>query len=381
MQQLRGFFGSLLWISLISPISGFASDGVIEINQAIAMVGGVNGDLAADAPGFPVEITQPGSYRLTSDLNTAASDAIVSLASAVTIDLGGFSVIGPGVNSPGPVAISIQNGQIDNRVINGTLRDFGNTGFACGTNSGCIVEDVVIRSIGLTGFASFGASELRRVTFQNTGARVIGSGGAVNAPGPSVGMTDCRVIDTTASAFGNPTVVLGDGAYVARTTISGTVQGGGLRTGAESLIEAVVVRGNAGNGIEVGPRSQISTAVVAANTGHGIRAGSGSNLVDVTVRASGKSGVVIGDDSRMEGALIRKSEEFGIKALGTGIVDLHLLNSTIEGSTLEGLGHGDTLQFLVYMGLSRIRNGTNLSTGTAAVPIACNRIGSATVCP
>jgi hypothetical protein len=38
-----------------------AADGQIEINQAIAMAGGLDGDLGADPPVFPLVISQPGS--------------------------------------------------------------------------------------------------------------------------------------------------------------------------------------------------------------------------------------------------------------------------------------------------------------------------------
>ena len=42
-----------------------AADGVIEINQARALAGGVT---IADAPGFPVTLVGNASYVITSDL-------------------------------------------------------------------------------------------------------------------------------------------------------------------------------------------------------------------------------------------------------------------------------------------------------------------------
>ncbi len=82
-----------------------AVDGVIEINQAKAMAGGVT---PGDAPGFPVNLSVGGSYRLTSNLNVAAGgdgsaeDRYGIVASPVSgleeefdIDLNGFSLIGP----------------------------------------------------------------------------------------------------------------------------------------------------------------------------------------------------------------------------------------------------------------------------------------------
>lgn len=75
---------------LSSVTSAMASDGVVEINQAAALVGGVT---PGDAPGFPVTISQRGSYRLTGNLNSPiATGAIVITSTMVTLDLGGFVV-------------------------------------------------------------------------------------------------------------------------------------------------------------------------------------------------------------------------------------------------------------------------------------------------
>ena len=60
--------GILLGLGLATP--ALAVDGVIEINQARAMAGGIT---AGDNPGFPVNLTESGSYRLTSDLTVAPS--------------------------------------------------------------------------------------------------------------------------------------------------------------------------------------------------------------------------------------------------------------------------------------------------------------------
>jgi hypothetical protein len=72
--------------TLASP--AFAADGRVEINQAAVTAGS----------GFPYQITQPGSYMLTSDLvvpdaNTSAIQ--ISASTGVTLDLNGFTVRGP----------------------------------------------------------------------------------------------------------------------------------------------------------------------------------------------------------------------------------------------------------------------------------------------
>jgi hypothetical protein len=60
------------------------------IDQAKALAGGVT---PGDAPGFPVQINKPGSYRLTSNLDVPLHvQAIQVTAPGVTIDLNGFVV-------------------------------------------------------------------------------------------------------------------------------------------------------------------------------------------------------------------------------------------------------------------------------------------------
>ena len=55
------------------------------------------GLIAGDAAGYPVTLSQPGSYRLTSNLVQpgATTSVLRATANNVSIDLGGFTVEGP----------------------------------------------------------------------------------------------------------------------------------------------------------------------------------------------------------------------------------------------------------------------------------------------
>lgn len=78
---------------LALPGMALAVDGQVLITQARAMAGGVT---AGDAPGFPVTISEPGSYRLASNLIVpAGANGIEITANDVTIDLNGFSIVLP----------------------------------------------------------------------------------------------------------------------------------------------------------------------------------------------------------------------------------------------------------------------------------------------
>lgn len=93
--SIRLVLSVCLSLSAIFPaVTALAVDGVIEINQACAVN---TGCVPGDAAGFPVRITEGGSYRLTSNLDSGS--AVVGMiqiqASYVDLDLNGFSVIGP----------------------------------------------------------------------------------------------------------------------------------------------------------------------------------------------------------------------------------------------------------------------------------------------
>ncbi|HUK64993.1 MAG TPA: hypothetical protein VLV15_16760, partial [Dongiaceae bacterium] len=63
---------------------------MIEINATLASAGNVT---PGDAPGFPIDINQAGSYRLTSNLVVPPGvSGIVISASGTQLDLNGFTI-------------------------------------------------------------------------------------------------------------------------------------------------------------------------------------------------------------------------------------------------------------------------------------------------
>ena len=84
---------ALLLLALAGP--ALATDGVAEINHTCAAQ---TGCFSGDSAGYPVTITQPGSYRLTSNLivpDENTSGILVS-TSDVGIDLNNFAIIRSG---------------------------------------------------------------------------------------------------------------------------------------------------------------------------------------------------------------------------------------------------------------------------------------------
>jgi hypothetical protein len=177
-------------MSTALPDPAFAVDGQIAITQAKAMAGGVT---PGDAPGFPVTITQPGSYVLSGNLTVpdALTDAIVIGASHVTIDLNGFAILGPVDCSGGldpcagaPVGgarggggIITSGTQFNITVRNGTIQGMGRDGVALLGDSH-MVEDMHLRSnagagVDIRASADLGGSIVRNCSAQRNGNRGI----------------------------------------------------------------------------------------------------------------------------------------------------------------------------------------------------------------
>jgi len=129
-----------------------AVDGVIEINDARVVVGGVT---PGDAPGYPLTIDQPGSYRLTGQLfvSDPTLNVVEITADHVTLDLNGFAIrcvvvftpcVGNGFGS-GILAYLAS----DVTVRNGVIRDFGGSGLSVG--AGARIEDLRVLDNGTDG--------------------------------------------------------------------------------------------------------------------------------------------------------------------------------------------------------------------------------------
>jgi hypothetical protein len=137
---------SLFVTGFATPL--FAVDGVVLIDQNRALAGNVT---PGDAPGFPVTISHPGSYRLSGNLTVAGGlSGIEVRADGVTVDLNGFSIIGAGAGGPGS-GINVPDiagspGYQETTVLNGTVRNMGFAGVRVGYRSR--VENVRVSSNG-----------------------------------------------------------------------------------------------------------------------------------------------------------------------------------------------------------------------------------------
>jgi hypothetical protein len=178
-----------MWASVILALAPglWAVDGVTLIDQRSAMAGKVT---PSDAPGFPVTITQSGSYRLAGNLQVpdAVTTAIEITADNVTLDLNGFTISGPNVCNSNPVRCTYSGSGIgvmavgpvgvvspaNVRVMNGVVRGMGGHGIRM-MGDGTSVEKVVSMSNGGPGIVVGEGSVIDSVVkFNGSGAALVG---------------------------------------------------------------------------------------------------------------------------------------------------------------------------------------------------------------
>ncbi len=239
-------------LCLLQAGDALAGDGVIEINQAKALAGGVT---PADAPGFPVTIDARGSYRLTSDLQVPGStcatpcpgcpdptgDPIILITGAGSfsaLDLNGFSLIGPGSACVGTgAALDCTN--------NGQFPDCVDGGTADGID----------------------AEQAHGVSIRNGSVLRMKGRGIITTHQASI--DHVRVRDCTSD---------------------------GISTAFHSVISNVRSQNNAGTGIQIGNPSGgwsiINKAHVIANKSNGIQAiGDSNRISQVTASQNGGNGI------------------------------------------------------------------------------------------
>jgi parallel beta-helix repeat protein len=249
-----------------------AVDGVVEINQAKAMAGNVT---SGDAAGFPVTITESGSYRLTGNLtvtggdpaNTSAIQIQLQTGGNVTLDLNGFTVKGP-TNCSGTPATCMPAG---------TGRGVDGTG----------IPNVAIRDGVVRGFPGGGV-------VLGSGARVEGVyGGGNGSVGIQVGSSSV-VQHNTVSQAGGKGIDVGSGSTVTDNTADSCAQAG-ISASAGSVLANNTVSGNSQDGIDVGEGSTVRGNSARGNSANGISTGVGSVVIDNTASNNGGPGLLLGD--------------------------------------------------------------------------------------
>jgi parallel beta-helix repeat protein len=223
---------------------------------------------------LPLKLGDPGSYYLTEDVNYADT-AITIQVENVTIDLSGYSLIGPDSGTNYGIYIDdVSNVEIRN----GTVVNFGTNGIYATTGSSYIrVINVRAISNNSRGIVLLGQGNLVRDCFAgDNGDHGIYAGYFSTVTG------------NVTRNNGNYGIFAGSGCTFIGNTASGN-GGAGIATSG-STVKDNTSRENGGRGIEAS-NSTISGNTVSENGDSGIYAGVNSLVTNNTVHANNNNDV------------------------------------------------------------------------------------------
>ncbi len=276
------------WLVFMLPLAAWAVDGVREISHQGALAGGIT---PGDAPGYPVTLSQPGSYRLTSDLTQPKTETAVIevLSEDVSIDLNGFGIQGTNVCT---LSTRIESGLV--------LPD----DVTCANTSGA-------RAIA-------GAAD--RLEVRN--GRITGmAGGGIDA---GVG---ARIADLHISHTGGASLLLDDGATV-RNAVLTLSSNSGVNGGSGGSFHQVTSSRHARMGFEALFQCAITNSTASWNATHGYDLRTGCTATNVTASRSSRSGFKL-VDALVSQCTAAQNGETGVD--GPGGVHACLLENNLGG--------------------------------------------------
>lgn len=287
-------------LGLLFAAQAVAVDGVIEINQASAVAGGIT---SGDAAGFPVTLDAPGSYRLTSNLTPAGSDTnVIEIDSVgVNLDLNGFVILGGTTCSASLIRPNV---------------------------TGCTLAGAAVHGIAGN---SIGSVEIRNGSIFGMKGALIELSGTPNV----------QIRDVIGGASGDPTgcIRLGVAAEVINTRV-GFCNGGGL-----ILADSAMVRDSRSGvtndiGIKVGLVSIVRNNNVSLHNKAGISCLINCVIDGNTVSSNGTEGISAGTSS-LTGNVSVSNGTFGM-SLSSGGYGENVFNGNVSGHVSgSGVSRGD----------------------------------------
>ena len=255
-------------------------------------------------PGTPIDtipylITQPGTYFLTGNFSHAGpGSAIIVEAPDVTIDLGGFSLTGPGPDSGINGVETITTGA-NLRLHNGTINSFDTGVIGVGRNAQIIGVRVSGNGYGISAAASLISG---CTAVENTHVGITTQLAQYTIPGyGSAASSSAAVVEhCSAIANGEAGYVIAEGALLVDSSASINKRFGINTTGACRI-----------------QRCNVSGTVADGSTpGYGVALASGANITDTTVRGCATGGIFLASSRNVvKGCNVSNNGQFGIGGL------------------------------------------------------------------
>ena len=277
-------------------------------------------------------ISQPGSYYLTGNLNVTKDRGIRVAQPGVTIDLNGFEIRRTG--GSGGVGIDVAAAANTCKVRNGSVVGF-NTGIESDAAEACSFEQLRVSFCSFIGLRGGPASTIHQVeAVRNTVFGIIGGSGA-------------RITDCTAHLNGGTGIVASGLAVVVDRCVSTENGGDGIFAGEGSSVTRCTARSNggssgSGSGIVGGVRTKIEDCTANNNRGNGISVLRGSVVIN---NRAGGNGAAPGDfagirsrdpaagatPSRIDGNYV-EANDIGIFAGASDFVTRNTAAKNVDGS-------------------------------------------------
>ena len=271
---------------------------------------------------LPFTISQAGSYYVTTNLTgVSGQSGIIVQARNVTIDLGGFEIVGVAGAASGIFA----GPSLTNLVVrNGTVRNWPNHGLLVASVTQGRYEELRLLNNASGGISAGVGSIVADCNFERNGTPTAPSSSLQTGTGSNV--RNCVV-----RSSGGEGIRVGYGSSVIDCTIEESA-GNGLFTDEACTIRGCSVTLSSFAGIDAGPGNTVEGSSFGYNDDVGILAGEGTTIKNSTTYANAAEGIVAFNGVTIDTCTSRINGAGGIYA-GR---DTTILNCTISTNT----GHG-----------------------------------------
>lgn len=242
---------------------------------------------------LPYAITAPGSYYLTKNLGPGAEgfSGIVIQADNVSIDLCGFTLLGPGKESTpycSGIVASAANSNIS--VTNGTVSGWSGSGVELESPSARIIQVRAIENaIGISGNAK--GCVIECICERNSSAGISNGGAVINniSNNNMVGINVGELITGNQCAYNQIEGIRGDYRSLVTNNVAQNNGGDGIYVFGGSNVSGNSCSSNQGDGIEATTGVAISNNSCAFNYEDGIQAEASCRITGNTCTDNGST--------------------------------------------------------------------------------------------
>jgi len=304
---------TIFWI----PSLSLAADGALEINESCAVQ---TGCFAGDAIGYPVTISQPGSYVLSSNLviSDVNQTAILVSADQVSIDLNDFAII-------------------QSTCVGATLSCRPTTGAGTGidvdditSRSGLTIQGGSIVGMGLNGVRLGIASKVQNMRIR------------WNRLNGIAGQNGIQVMNSVVARNGGVGIRITN-SLTALDNVLHENGGDGIECGGGSSVSGNAVFENGAFGIQAGIGSTVSGNGVKQNGSDGINASIGSTITLNSSHSNGGDGIQASNDALVQRNTISENGGFGLQLAADAAYRENVATDNTSGNVSGGVNLGDNL--------------------------------------